>query len=345
MTSSPISTRMPPSTDGVDHDVEVHRCGRTAAEQRRGEAVLLALGERSATRTRATILAARPRPRARRTSSIALAQRSRCAPLSGLLDRAARWPACTLPSSSARTSARLSATERAGSDRARAQLRRSRPRCRPKANSSSSSGPRRLTVGRHDHRDHAELLEAAARSALDPQRSSAAAATSSQWRRPPVLAEHAPGQARLGLGVGARGRSPRAGAPAGGAAGRQRAEQVVAELGTVARRRRPPRRPRRSARASDSAGATRCITCTHPWPDRDRLAGLEVGEEAVHDPALRSLVLERLADDPAGQRGRQRADLGAQRGDRLLAVGLDLGVRVLDDARRPRPAPARASRR
>src|SRR5579862_6790192 len=53
---------------------------------------------------------------------------------------------------------------------------------------------------------------------------------------------------------------------------------------------------------------------------------LEFFEEAVHHPALPGGVFERLAHDPAGQLGGHRPDLGAQRGQRLLAFGLDLGL-------------------
>jgi len=62
---------------------------------------------------------------------------------------------------------------------------------------------------------------------------------------------------------------------------------------------------------------------TAPVPVRASLAGhLEIVEEPVHHPALPGLVGERLAHDPAGQLGRQRPDLGAQRGQRLLPFGL-----------------------
>ena len=63
------------------------------------------------------------------------------------------------------------------------------------------------------------------------------------------------------------------------------------------------------------------------------LAGLELGEEAVDDAALAGLVVQRLADDAAGQVGRQPADLAAQRHDGLLALGLDLLLGGLGDPR------------
>ena len=64
------------------------------------------------------------------------------------------------------------------------------------------------------------------------------------------------------------------------------------------------------------------------------LQSVEVGQEAVDHPAAAVVVLEALAHDPAGERGGQRADLGAQRGDGLLPLGGDLRVAVVDDASR-----------
>src|SRR5579862_9456419 len=58
---------------------------------------------------------------------------------------------------------------------------------------------------------------------------------------------------------------------------------------------------------------------------------LEFFEEPVRHPALPGGVFERLAHDPAGQLGGHRPDLGAQRGQRLLAFGLDLGLGRLRD--------------
>ena len=55
---------------------------------------------------------------------------------------------------------------------------------------------------------------------------------------------------------------------------------------------------------------------------------------------LRSSSSRHSPDDPTGQRGGQGADLGAQRGQRLLTLGRDLGLRVLLDAGWPRPGPA-----
>ena len=73
-----------------------------------------------------------------------------------------------------------------------------------------------------------------------------------------------------------------------------------------------------------------------PAPRRRLPAGpsaglLEVGEEALDHAALALVVVHGLADDAAGQRGGQAADVTAQRRERRLAVGLDLGVGVLDD--------------
>src|ERR1700759_3077281 len=67
-----------------------------------------------------------------------------------------------------------------------------------------------------------------------------------------------------------------------------------------------------------------------PRPDPAVL--LQVVQEPVDDPALPGLVGERLADDPAGQVGGQGPDLTAQRGERLLALGLDLLVGRLGQA-------------
>ena len=65
---------------------------------------------------------------------------------------------------------------------------------------------------------------------------------------------------------------------------------------------------------------------------RLRVGALELIEEPVDDAALADLVLQRLADDAAGQLGRQTPDLGTELGERGLAVRLDLGVRGLDEA-------------
>ena len=61
-----------------------------------------------------------------------------------------------------------------------------------------------------------------------------------------------------------------------------------------------------------------------PWRPLEVSACLEVGQEAVDHAAAALVVLEGLADDAAGERRGQRADLGPERGDRLLALGLDL---------------------
>src|SRR5690554_2834258 len=63
-----------------------------------------------------------------------------------------------------------------------------------------------------------------------------------------------------------------------------------------------------------------------------RLAGLDLAEEAVDDPALAGFVVEALADDPTSEAGRERTDLGAQLRDGLLPLRLDLRLAVLDDA-------------
>src|SRR5450755_1358625 len=61
---------------------------------------------------------------------------------------------------------------------------------------------------------------------------------------------------------------------------------------------------------------------------------LKLIEEPVDHAALPGLVLERLAHDAAGQVGSQGPHLGPQRGQRLLALGLDLRVRGLGQAPR-----------
>ena len=66
-------------------------------------------------------------------------------------------------------------------------------------------------------------------------------------------------------------------------------------------------------------------------PLRSGPTALELGEEALDDATLTRVVVEALTDDAAGQAGRECADLGPQRGDRLLALRLDLGLAVLDD--------------
>jgi hypothetical protein len=69
-------------------------------------------------------------------------------------------------------------------------------------------------------------------------------------------------------------------------------------------------------------------------PDRLGLNGtlLELGEEAIDDAALTSLVVQGLTHDAAGQVGRQATHLTAQRDDSLLPLRLDLLVRRLGDA-------------
>src|SRR5690606_28390457 len=61
--------------------------------------------------------------------------------------------------------------------------------------------------------------------------------------------------------------------------------------------------------------------------------GLELVEEAVDDAALARRVGERLADDLRRELRREQTDVVAQRDRGLLALGLDLAVRRLDDAR------------
>src|SRR5688572_8642432 len=70
-----------------------------------------------------------------------------------------------------------------------------------------------------------------------------------------------------------------------------------------------------------------------PAPDARRAVALELGQEALDHAALASLVVQALADDAAGETGREGADLGTQGGDRLQALRLDLRLAVLDDPR------------
>src|SRR5579875_267178 len=75
--------------------------------------------------------------------------------------------------------------------------------------------------------------------------------------------------------------------------------------------------------------------CRRRSPGRPRaraVAPLQLAEEPVHHPALPRLVLEGLAHDAAGQLGGERPHLGAERGQRVLAVRLDLRVGGLRDA-------------
>src|ERR1700750_1888026 len=93
---------------------------------------------------------------------------------------------------------------------------------------------------------------------------------------------------------------------------------------------RSPHNHRLRGRTTRFSARTGWVTA--PVPVRASLAGhLELVEEPVHHPALPRLVGERLAHDPAGQLGRQVPDLGAQRGQRLLPLGLDLGLGRLGD--------------
>ena len=78
------------------------------------------------------------------------------------------------------------------------------------------------------------------------------------------------------------------------------------------------------------------MTAGNPKPSAgsgavDGFVAFEIGEEALDRAAATLVVLEGLADDPAGQGRRHRADLGAQLRDHLATFGLDLQVRVLED--------------
>ena len=105
--------------------------------------------------------------------------------------------------------------------------------------------------------------------------------------------------------------------------------------GAPRRRRTAPRRPsRRHPRALELGAELVCASAEAPRsisghrPLSRRLGGLhrlQVGQEPVDDAGAALVVLEALTDDAAGEVDRQRADLGAQRGDRLLTLGLRPG--------------------
>jgi len=82
-----------------------------------------------------------------------------------------------------------------------------------------------------------------------------------------------------------------------------------------------------SARASDSRLAACSVISVY-----SRSGGLELGQEPVHGPATASLVLERLADDPAGQLDGVATQLGTQFGDDLRPLRLQCGLGLRGDA-------------
>src|SRR6185437_8748457 len=118
--------------------------------------------------------------------------------------------------------------------------------------------------------------------------------------------------------------------------------------GAARARGRAARRPRKAGRRAQSpawpchrqatrlAGpwrrpATPCLLPSSSYYPSGRL-GVELGEEPVDHAGLPCLVGQRLTDDLAGQFDRERANLSAQRGQRLLPVRVDLGRGGRDQA-------------
>ena len=137
----------------------------------------------------------------------------------------------------------------------------------------------------------------------------------------------------VGLGLALDGRV--GGARAQGrlaAEHRRHAEQLLAHRRGVGLRAGRP--DLRSSSPHASAEAPRNITlppfCWAAASEASRVSRSARKRSTTRRAAL--VVLEALADDPPRERRGQRADLGAQRRDRLLPLGLDLGVAVLDDA-------------
>src|SRR4029077_11477005 len=96
-----------------------------------------------------------------------------------------------------------------------------------------------------------------------------------------------------------------------------------------------PRRGPWSRRARGGAGpwprlAMPCSLPSSGYYPSGRLL-VKLGEEPVDHAGLPCLVGQRLADDLAGQLDREGADFGAQRGQRLLPVGVDLSGSARDD--------------
>src|SRR5499426_4037533 len=115
--------------------------------------------------------------------------------------------------------------------------------------------------------------------------------------------------------VTANSSSPSAAAPDGSASAavsRSRAAASDARLGPLICL--PPSR----ARGCSSGGAFALV--------------LQVVKEALDDAPLPGLIGQRLAHDAPGEVYRERADLGLERAERLLAVRFDLRVRRVDEA-------------
>ena len=334
MTSSPISTRMPPMTSGSTTTL---RCtGRPYWPLRaRCEAVALGVGEVARHPDRGDALSvrlggdllvlARARP-----------SRVRWVPSTRLLGQRARWPASALPSSRSSSSAALVRDRRGPGRRARSRRSGCSSISSPTANSSSASRPPSSPADSH-HRDDTEVLQGVGQVAR-PRSSDArtASATRSRPRRTTLPSKMLRGPGR----------------PSPSAVDETSvAHPAQARLGAqhARRRRTGPRRPVGASLATPSTGrpgrpARRRAARSSAWhqlaPMRFEPASLAsscASRSARKRSTTRAgalVVLQALADDATGQRRGQRADLGTQRGDRLLALRLDLGLAVLDDARR-----------
>ena len=343
-------------TLGLDDDVQVHRRGRTAGLSAWRRRSLLAGAERSGHPDGGD----QPLPLRRRRPSGT--PRARPPPSGGTRRPPAR-PAdgaavAPCPRAGPRSSARLSSTERAGSESA-----------------SRSSGfvddqvPEReqlvlepVGLARRRRRPCTaattpEVLERVAPGRGSPaQRRPTAAATRSTERRAELAVEDLRARARPWPRPAATGRSAPGAGPARATQHVGDAEEVVADAAGVdaSSPRRTLSRCGRSASPAAHVGrdsASQGLSDAPPGqPSWHRASPLpsELSRSARNRSTTRlwrASSSRRLPDDAAGERGGQRADLGPQRGDRLLALRLDLGLAVLDDREPPRSGPARASRR
>ena len=256
MTSSPISTRMPPTTLGVDDDVEVDGRGRTARLSAAASRVRLGLVERRrATRTAATPLAVRAPPRPSGTPRAPRAT-VRWVPASGLLGEPHRRRRAPCPRAGRASSARLSSAERAGSRERVAQLgvlveRAGRPRTarrRRRPASARRSAPTATTP---------RCSSASARSRGDgpaaPDSRRRAGRADGRPTLPPKRLAHQPGLGRR-PSIDDVGDHP-AQAAARGAATSATPKQVLADPCGRRARRRPETAPPAGSPASASASA------------------------------------------------------------------------------------------
>ena len=359
MTSSPISTRRPPRTSGstttLRWTVAVVLLAESAGEPAAASASLERPGDPHGGDGLAAAVSAATcwyvvERRGRRCGRCRRRACSASATVAG----------SALPSSSASSSAALSV------DRARrvgqrvAQLGVRRRRSGRTANSSSldlveparrSAGP---TAAATPSCSSASARSRGARPALPHGRRRPARATPSPSRAAEDAAATSPA---LASAVDRRRRS--ATRRSAGSASQHGGDARTARRRASAAS-RAGARARRPARPARSASAPRSISGTARSPAAvGGLQRLEVGEEPLdrRGSAASSSSRDSPTMRPASVGG-QRADLGAQRGDRLLALGLDLRVRVLDDPvglglgllahlrddlRRPARAPPRGS--